>query len=129
MCREFGGFDATVLESTAASTLALDTDWRPIQDGAAVAVMAEATARAVRPADLAVFPVLPPPQYVVALAWRAGEQVASVQRLLDHLRSYRDKHGWTAGPGLRSTALGHTARFDQPSNLTWLRHDKDLRPL
>jgi hypothetical protein len=56
MCREFGGFDADVLESAVASTIALDTGWRPIRDGAAIAIMAEATARAVRPAELAVVP-------------------------------------------------------------------------
>jgi DNA-binding transcriptional LysR family regulator len=98
MCREFGGFDPTVLESAAASTAALDTDWRPIQDGTAVTVMAEATARAVRPAHVAVVPIQPPPQYVLALAWRRGERAAAAHRFLSCLRSYRDRHAWTTDP-------------------------------
>jgi len=57
MCREFGGFDATVLESPLASTAALDTDWSPVRDGAAITLMAEATARTVCPADVAVVPL------------------------------------------------------------------------
>jgi len=94
MCREFGGFDAMVLESPLASTAALDTDWRPIRGGAAIALMTEATARAVRPADVAVVPVRPPPQYVIALAWCRGEQPSAVDRFLGYLRSYRDQHAW-----------------------------------
>jgi DNA-binding transcriptional LysR family regulator len=98
MFREFGGFDATVLESAVASTVALDTDWRPVREGTAIAVMAEATARAVRPAELAVVPIQPPPQYVLALAWRRGEQAAAADRFLSYLRSYRDQHAWTTSP-------------------------------
>ena len=98
MCREFGGFDATVLESAVASTAALDTDWRPIQDGTAIAVMAEATARALHPAHVAVVPIQPPPQYVLALAWRRDEHAAAAHRFLSYLRSYRDGHSWTATP-------------------------------
>src|SRR5258708_39824458 len=78
MCRKYGGFDATVLESAAASTAALDTDWRPIQDGTAIAVMAEATARAVGPAEVAVVPIQPPPYSFSP--WRGG--TASALRLL-----------------------------------------------
>ena len=97
MCREFGGFDATVLESATASTAALDTDWRPIREGVAIALMTEATARAVCPADVAVVPVQPPPQYVIALAWCRGEQPSAVDRFLGYLRSYRDRHAWVNG--------------------------------
>ena len=96
MCREFGGFDAMVLESAAASTAALDTDWRPVREGAAIALMPEETARTVCPADVAVVPVQPPPQYVLALAWCHGQQTAATHRFLSFLRSYRDRHGWTA---------------------------------
>ena len=98
MCREFGGFDATVLESAAASTVALDTDWRPIQEGTAIAVMTEATARAVCPAGVAVVPIQPPPLYAVALVWRRDERVAAVHRFLSYLRAYRDQHRWIADP-------------------------------
>jgi hypothetical protein len=98
MCREFGGFEAKVLESAAASTVALDTGWRPIQDGTAIAIMAEATARALRAGGLAVVPVQPPPQYALALAWRRGEQAAAAHRFLAYLRCYRDRHAWITGP-------------------------------
>ena len=100
MCSEFGGFDANVLESAVASTVALDMDWRPIQDGAAIAVMAEVTARAVCPAEIAVVPVQPPPQYALALAWRRDEHAAAVHQILNYLRSYRDQHAWITDPEL-----------------------------
>jgi hypothetical protein len=87
-----------VLESAAASTVALDTDWRPIRDGVAIAIMAEPTARAVRPADVAVVPVQPPPQYVLALAARRCEQAVAVHRFLSYLRSHREQHAWVANP-------------------------------
>ena len=110
MCCKYGGFDATVVESAAASTAAPDTDWRPIQDGTAIAVMAEATARAVGPAEVAVVPIQPPPYYVLALAWRHGERAAAAHRFLSYLRSYRDRHSWTATPNLRRpTALATQA--------------------
>jgi hypothetical protein len=98
MCREFGGFEPKVLESPIASTVALDTDWRPIRDGTAIAVMAETTARALRAAGVAVVPVQPPPQYVLALAWRPDEEAAAAHRLLAYLRCYRDRHAWASGP-------------------------------
>src|SRR5258708_12694446 len=92
MCRKYGGFDATVLESAAASTAALDTDWRPIQDGTAIAVMAEATACAAGPAEVAVVPIQPPPYYVLALACRHGERAAAPHQFLSYLRSYPHPH-------------------------------------
>jgi len=98
MCREFGGFEANVLESAAASTAALDTDWRPIRDGTAIAVMAETTARLLHADEVAIVPVQPPPQYVIALAWRRDEQAAAARRFLDYLRRYRDRHQWITGP-------------------------------
>jgi DNA-binding transcriptional LysR family regulator len=104
MCREFGGFEAKVLESAAASTLALDTGCRPIRDGTAIAVMAEATARALCADGIAVVPVQPPPQYVLALAWRPGQQAAAAHRFLAYLRTYRDRHQWITGPQLAPPA-------------------------
>lgn len=99
MCREFGGFDAIVLESATASTVALDTDWRPIQDGTAITVMAEDTARSVSPAEVAVVPIRPPPQYALALAWRSDDRSAAVREFLGCLRSYRDRHAWITHAG------------------------------
>ena len=42
----------------------------------------------------AVVPLEPPPQYVIALAWRPDEQAAAARRCLDYLRRYRDLHAW-----------------------------------
>jgi hypothetical protein len=113
MCREFGGFEANVLESAAASTAALDTDWRPIRDGTAIAVMAETTARLLHADGVAIVPVQPPPQYVIALAWRRDEQAAAAHRFLDYLRRYRDRHQWITGP-----QVAPPARHRDPSLIT-----------
>jgi DNA-binding transcriptional LysR family regulator len=96
MCREFGGFDVSVLESPVASTLALDGDWRLIEDGTAIAAVPEVTGRAICPEGVAVVPVQPPPQYVLAVAWRSDEGGAAVHRFLAHVRAFRDQHGWLA---------------------------------
>jgi len=98
MCREFGGFEANILESPAASTVALDTGWRSILEGSAIMVMAEATARAFRAETIVVVPVQPPPQYVLALAWRRDEQAAAAHLFLAYLRRHRDRHAWITGP-------------------------------
>jgi DNA-binding transcriptional LysR family regulator len=94
MCREHGGFDAKVLESNAASLVSVETDSCVVRDGAAIAIVAEATARAACPPGLAVVPVEPPPEYVVALAWRRGERAPQANRFLAFLRDYRDEHAW-----------------------------------
>ena len=98
MCSEFGGFEANVMESAVASTIALDADWRPIRDGTAIAVMAETTARTICADGVVVVPLKPPPQYVLALAWRPDEQSAAARRCLDYLRTYRDRHAWISDP-------------------------------
>jgi hypothetical protein len=94
MCREFGRFEANLVESAVASTVALDTDWRPIRDDTAIAVMAETTAHTVRAEGIVVVPVQPPPQYVLTLAWRHDEHAAAAHRFLAYLRCYRDQHAW-----------------------------------
>jgi DNA-binding transcriptional LysR family regulator len=96
MCREFGGFEPVVLESAAASTAGLDTDWHSIETGTAVALMAETTARTICPAEVSVVPIESPPAHVLALAWRADEPYSAARLLRAFLRSYRDRHGWTA---------------------------------
>ena len=100
MCQEFGGFEAKVLESAAAFTVALGTDWRPVRDGTAIAVMAETTAHAIRAEGIAVVPVQPPPQYALALAWRHDEHAPAARRFLAYLRRYRDQHAWITDPGV-----------------------------
>ena len=102
MCRAFGGFEASVLESPLSSALALGTDWRPIRDGTAIAIMAEATARTVRADGIAVVPVQPPPQYVLTVAWRHDEHAAAAHRFLAYLRCYRDQHAWITNGEPRS---------------------------
>jgi DNA-binding transcriptional LysR family regulator len=125
MCREFGGFEANVLESAVATTMALGTDWRPIRDGTAIALMAETTAQKVRTDGIAVVPIQPPPQYVLALAWRHDEQAAAAHRLLAYLRRYRDRHGWitdghvapsTHDPGPSALADSNWTHLSAPSH-------------
>jgi DNA-binding transcriptional LysR family regulator len=109
MCREFGGFEAKVCESAAASTVTRVAGWRPIRDGTAIAVMAEAAARTLCAAGLAVVPVQPPPQYALSLAWRPGEQAAAAHRFLAYLRCYRDRHQWITGPQVTPPAYDRDA--------------------
>lgn len=94
MCTEFGGFDPEVTESAATSAPALDPDWRPIRQSAAVAVMAEETARAICPPEIAVVPVWPPPLSAIAVAWRQDDRSALADRVLRFIRAYRDNNGW-----------------------------------
>ena len=96
MCAEFGGFDPHVVESEAASMLMLDADWHPIRQGAAIAVMAEETARGICPEDVVVVPVQPPPRFAVAVAWRHGDHSALLDRFLGFVRGYRDANAWSA---------------------------------
>ena len=107
MCREFGGFDAKVLESTALSTFVPGSEGCPLESGAAIVVVPEATARIVPAPGLAVVPIQPPPQAVVALAWRRGEPAPQVQRFIDYLRAYRDRHAWTARPDGSGAAVSN----------------------
>jgi hypothetical protein len=53
--------------------------------------MAYPRSRYALPGGLAVVPIPPPPRYVLALAWRAGERAAA-RRFLAYLRCYRDRH-------------------------------------
>jgi DNA-binding transcriptional LysR family regulator len=111
MCAEFGGFDPKVAESAATSAPTLDTDWRPIRHGAAIALMAEQTARGICPAGVAVVPLRPPPASVLAVAWRRGDRSALLGRLLSFVRAYRDG---ADTPGL-SPAHQHLLDRPQPT--------------
>jgi DNA-binding transcriptional LysR family regulator len=97
MCRTYGGFDPKVLELST-STVPLGADWRPVIDGDAVALMAEGTARAVKPEGTAAVPLEEPPQFALAMAWRCGNRSPIVHRFLTFIRAYRDEHAWTADP-------------------------------
>jgi hypothetical protein len=88
MCTEFGGFDPAVLESQSASAPTPGADWRRVRQGAAIAVMAEETARGICPQDVTVVPVQPPPGYVIAAAWRRGDHCPLLERFLGFVRNY-----------------------------------------
>jgi DNA-binding transcriptional LysR family regulator len=93
MCRTYGGFDPKLVELST-STLPLGTDWRPVVTGDAVAVMAEGTARAIRPEGAVAVPIEPPPEYVLAIAWRRGNESPVLQRFLAFIRAYGAEHDW-----------------------------------
>lgn len=95
MCRTHGGFDATVLELSA-STVPLGADWQPIVDGDAVALMPEATARAAEQnGETVAIPIVAPPEFELAVAWRRGNDSSILQRFLTFLRTYRERHAWS----------------------------------
>jgi hypothetical protein len=96
MCAQFGGFDPVVMESETASTPTLDADWRLLRQGAAIAVMAEETARGICPPGITAVPIRPPPGYVVAAAWRRGDPSALLHQFLGFVRGYRDTNAWSA---------------------------------
>lgn len=93
MCRTYGGFDPRVLELST-STLPLGTDWGPVVGGDAIALMAAGTARAIRPEGAVAVPIEPPPEYVLAVAWRRGNESPVLQRFLAFIRAYSREHGW-----------------------------------
>jgi DNA-binding transcriptional LysR family regulator len=92
MCAEFGGFDPNVLESATAS---IDTDWEPVRAGQAIVVTARETASAIRPPDIVMVPIQPPPRHALALAWRPREQSALLDGFLVFVREYAKTHGWS----------------------------------
>jgi DNA-binding transcriptional LysR family regulator len=89
MCRTYGGFEPELMELST-----LGADWRPVISGDAVALMAEGAARATEPEGAVAVPIEPPPQALLAIAWRAGNGVAHVGRFLDFMKAYRDEHAW-----------------------------------
>jgi DNA-binding transcriptional LysR family regulator len=105
MCAEFGGFDPCVMETETASTPALDA-WRPVRQGAAIAVMAEETARGMCPQDVTMVPVQPPPGSAVAVAWRRGDHCALLDQFLGFVRGYRDTNAWLADAPRLSPGAG-----------------------
>ena len=94
MCRTYGGFEPELLELST-STHPLGTDWRPVIEGEAIALMGEGTARAVEGEGTVAVPLDGPPLFQLAIAWRSGNGVPVLQRFLEHVRAYRDAHGWT----------------------------------
>jgi len=96
ICAEFGGFDPAVMESKTALATTRGVGWRPVRQGAAIALMAEEAARGICPQDLTVVPIQPPPGYVIAAAWRRGDHSPQLEQLLGFIRRYRDTNAWPA---------------------------------
>jgi DNA-binding transcriptional LysR family regulator len=93
MCREFADFEPKLLESPAASTLPLGSDWEMIRDGTAIALMSEGTARAAQ-ADGVVAVALDSPPSEIAMAWRRDDGSARLARFLEFAREFRDEQRW-----------------------------------
>jgi DNA-binding transcriptional LysR family regulator len=96
MCRQFGGFDARLLESQCTSTLPHGHDLRLIRNGTAIALITEDTARDATPDLTATVGIEPPPASVIALAWRRRDSSPMLERFLDFVRTFRDQHRWTS---------------------------------
>ena len=89
--------------------------------GAAIAVMAEETARGICPPDVTVVPVQPPPGYVIAAAWQRGDHRPLPERFLGFIRSYRDTNAWPAhAPRLSPRAQTSIGRLPRRPGLLGL---------
>jgi DNA-binding transcriptional LysR family regulator len=89
MCRTYGGFEPQLEELST-----LGADWQAVISGEAVALMADGAARASVPEGAVAVQIEPPPQALLALAWRRGNGAPQVDRFIDFIRAYRDEHGW-----------------------------------
>jgi DNA-binding transcriptional LysR family regulator len=96
-CLSFASFEPKVLEAPT-STVPLGSDWRPVIEGDAIALMPEETARAVQPEGAVAIPLEPPPQFSLALAWRSGNGSPALDRFVSFIRAYGAQHGWTSTP-------------------------------
>ncbi len=96
-CLSFASFEPKLLEAPT-STVPLGSDWRPVIDGDAIALMPEETAQAVRPDGAVVVPLEPPPEFSLALAWRSGNGSPALDRFVAFIRAYGAEHGWTPAP-------------------------------
>jgi DNA-binding transcriptional LysR family regulator len=96
-CLSFASFDPKILEA-ATSTVPLGSDWRPVIDGDAIALMPEETARAVEPEGAVAIPLEPPPEFSLALAWRSGNGSPTLERFVSFIRAYSAEHDWTPAP-------------------------------
>lgn len=93
MCRSYGGFEPAVRELST-----LGTDWRPVVNGEALALMSEPTALAVAPEGAVPVPLETPPPFLLAIAWRRENGSPLLHRFLDFVRAYREEHGWAEEP-------------------------------
>jgi DNA-binding transcriptional LysR family regulator len=105
MCLTYGGFEPKTLELST-STNPLGGDWQPVIEGDVIALMADATARAIRPDGAVAVPIDAPPEFELAVAWRTGNGAPMLDRFLAFIRAYRDAQGWTDGTGESTTTDG-----------------------
>jgi DNA-binding transcriptional LysR family regulator len=96
-CLSYGGFEPKLLEAST-SAAPLGSDWRPVVDDVAVALMPEETARAVQPEGAVAVPLEGEPGFVLALAWRGGNGSPVLDRFVSFVRAYSAEHGWTTAP-------------------------------
>jgi DNA-binding transcriptional LysR family regulator len=96
-CLSFAGFEPKVLEASS-STVPLGSDWRPVIDGEAIALMPEETALAVQPDGAVAVPLQPPPEFSLALVWRTGNGSPVLDRFVSFIRAYSAKHDWISAP-------------------------------
>jgi hypothetical protein len=96
VCLVHAGFDPKILEST--STLPLGASWEPVAEGAAIALVPEATARTVEAETITAVPLRPPPLNQLVVAWRDGDRSPVLDQFLAFIRTYRDHHGWIEDP-------------------------------
>jgi DNA-binding transcriptional LysR family regulator len=93
-CLSFASFEPKVLEAP----VPLGSDWRPVIDGDAIALMPEETALAVQPEGAVAIPLEPPPEFSLALAWRSGNGSPALDRFVAFIRAYGARHDWTSTP-------------------------------
>ena len=96
-CLSFASFEPKVLEMPT-STVPLGSDWRPVIDGDAIALMPEETAQAVQPEGAVPISLEPPPEFSLALAWRSGNGSPVLDRFVSFIRAYSARHDWTSAP-------------------------------
>lgn len=98
MCRQFGELEPQVGESPTASTLAIDSDWREIGEHAAIGLAPESATRHIHTDTIKPVAIQPRPGFVLALVWRDDDRSPLLGRVVDFIRQYRDRHGWTENP-------------------------------
>jgi DNA-binding transcriptional LysR family regulator len=91
MCNTYGGFEPSVREHST-----LGTDWDPVINGEAIALVPNGSAQAAQPEGTVPVLIDGPPGFSLAMVWRAGNGSPILHRFLDFMRAYRDEHAWAA---------------------------------
>jgi DNA-binding transcriptional LysR family regulator len=93
MCNTFGAFEPNVREHST-----LGSDWDPVINGEAVALVPDGSAQAAQPEGTVAVLIDGPPGFSLAMVWRSGNGSPILHRFLDFMRTYRDEHAWVADP-------------------------------